>query len=264
MGPRPRRVLVTLPVYNEAPRLEGCVRELVRVLDRAPEIYRLAIAEDGSTDGTQEIIAALTAEYPQLIVQSLRDRKGRGFALKSLWSRVDADVYAFTDVDLAVEPRSILAGVQSILRGADVVTGSRYVVGSVVRRPPLRSTISRSYNALIRLLFGDTIRDHQCGLKLFTREALDALLPRTSEDTWFWDTEILLTAFVLGLSVQEIPVNWVERKNPRTGLRRLASDVFLHGAGLIRLKGNLTTVHSLDSSLAGLSCRSVDPFPPEG
>lgn len=232
-------LLVTLPAYNEAPRLESTVNRLTDVLGRAGIRYRLAIAEDGSTDGTPELLQRLQKHRPELLVQSLSERMGRGYALRVLWNTVEADVYSFTDVDLATTPESLLAGLEAIYRGADVVTGSRYVAGSVVVRPPFRSFASRFYNWLIRLMFRDEVRDHQCGMKLFTSDAAARLLPLTSEDSWFWDTEILLWAKKLGMRVDEIPVYWTERKAKRTEVVRLISDVYIHGTGLIKIKSAL-------------------------
>lgn len=232
----PKLVLVTVPVYNEAPRLEASIEELLKVLDKEGLKFRVAIAEDGSTDGTPRVLTRLSRSHPDLIVQSLEGRRGRGYALRTLWSNTKADVYAFTDADLAAGPQWLLAGMQAIEAGCDVVTGSRYLNGSRVNRPPLRYAVSRAYNWLIRFWFHDSIHDHQCGLKLFTESAVRTLVLQTNEDSWVWDTEVLVLAEAQGLRVTEIPVTWVERKSERTSLRRLLKDIYQHGTFLIRLK----------------------------
>lgn len=242
-GPPPTgrtHLLMTLPVYNEVERLTEAVREVAAALDVAEVDYRLAIAEDGSTDGTKALIARLCQEFPSMIVQMLAEKRGRGYALRSLWSKVDADIYAFSDVDLATGTDSLLRAIQLAGKGIPVVTGSRYVPGAVVNRPPLRYFVSQQYNRLTRLWFGDNLQDHQCGLKVFTREALGILLPMTTEDSWFWDTEVLVRARQFGIEVKEIPVNWSEKKDGKTRLSRLVSDVILHGTGLLRLKARMT------------------------
>ncbi|MCI4354724.1 MAG: glycosyltransferase, partial [Thermoplasmata archaeon] len=202
--------------------------------------YRLAIAEDGSSDGTGAEIDRLRTELPGLIVQRIPQRVGRGKALRTLWSAIDADIYAFMDADLPTDPLTLVELVRAIEEGADVVTGSRYCAGAIVHRPPVRSYTSLAYNGLVRFLFQEPIRDHQCGLKAFRREALAALLPASREDSWAWDTEMLVLAVSQGFRVVEIPVDWTESRYNRTPVMRLLSDVYLHGSSILRLLGDLT------------------------
>jgi glycosyltransferase AglD len=235
------RVLLTIPVHNEADRLYESVSRLIRGLEGTGLDYRLAIAEDGSTDGTAAVIDRLKAEIPELIVQRDPHRIGRGLALRRLWTSVEAEVYVFVDADLPAAPRTIADVVEALDNGADVATGSRYSPGARVHRPPLRNAVSRGYNKLVRLLFNEPIRDHQCGLKAFRRSAVLDLLPISKEDSWAWDTEILILAEAQGLRVVEIPIDWTEFRYRRTPFGRLLSDVFLHGTALLRLRGDLWT-----------------------
>ena len=230
------KVLVTLPARNEAARLIPALRALRDAFDASGFRYQLAIAEDGSTDGTKELLPQLPALFPGIIVQEAPVALGRGKALRMLWSRYTADIYCFTDVDLAAGPEALVRVVRNVAQGQDVVTGSRYTRGSTVERPPLRSLVSLGYNGLTRFAFRESLRDHQCGLKAFSARAIDKLLYRTREDSWFWDTEILVMAHQTGFHVEEVPVDWVEKKARRTELRRLVSDLYLHGVGLLRLK----------------------------
>jgi glycosyltransferase AglD len=233
-----RNVLVTLPVFNEVAILRDSVESLLDTLTAAGIDFNLAIAEDGSTDGTQDCIREIRQRHPTIIVQSDPQRRGRGWALRMLWSIVQADFYAFSDTDFAADPRYLVQAIQIAEKGSAVVTGSRYVPGASVNRPPFRQLISKTYNSLIRTIFGDRVHDHQCGLKVFSRSAVRSLLPLSREDSWFWDTEMLILAKDRGLEVVEIPVHWVERKAHRTQLLRLASDVRLHGTGILRLASN--------------------------
>lgn len=232
-------VLVTLPVYNEEAMLYASVHRMVEGLRSSNLRYRLSIAEDGSVDRTREVIARLKAEFPDLIVRTNPLRQGRGYALRQLWSEIDADRYVFVDADLAAGPGAVVRVVDEIRRGAEVATGSRYCPGAVVQRPLLRHLVSRAYNRLVRLVFDDGIRDHQCGLKAFSREAKSKLMAMTREGSWAWDTEVLVLARLSGMRVVEVPVEWKEYRSPRTPLRRLLSDIYLHGLSLMRLGNGL-------------------------
>ncbi|EQD77366.1 glycosyl transferase, group 2 family protein, partial [mine drainage metagenome] len=68
-----------------------------------------------------------------------------------------------------------LAVVRRVIAGAPVVTGSRYVPGAVVHRPRVRRLVSLGYNRIARWLFSENVRDHQCGLKAFSRTAVELL-----------------------------------------------------------------------------------------
>lgn len=233
------RVLVTIPVWNEERYLDSCVRRLRQALSPTPWDWRIAIAEDGSTDGTRGVLARLKLEFPDLIVASNPTKLGRGLALRRLWAGRSEDVFVFADADMASGADAVIAAVQSVLDGNPVVTGSRYADGAVVHRPPVRSLVSLGYNRLARLVFRENVRDHQCGLKAFSREAVAALLPITREDSWFWDTEVLVLAARSGLGVTEVPIRWTEPRTDRTRWRRLLQDVYLHGTCLLSLLGRI-------------------------
>lgn len=251
----PLPVLVSLPVYNEAGFLLGSVASVKRAMDESGLPYLLSVAEDGSTDSTEKVLEELRATYPELIVRSSRQRLGRGRALRELWMSVDASVYAFIDADLASHPLYLTQAVRAVLDGGDVVTGSRYVAGSRISRPPLRSTVSRLYNWLIRFLTGDSVKDHQCGLKALSRRVVQTVLPLTTEDTWFWDSEILVLAHNKGFRIDEFPVTWIEKKADRTEFSRLWSDIFIHGTGILRLLDEVG--RASDSSAASIRLEGV-------
>lgn len=232
-------VLVTLPVHNEERMLSASVHRLIEDLNTSGLQYQLSLAEDGSEDGTVEVIEGLAVEFPDLIVRTDSRRQGRGEALRKLWREIDSDIYVFADADLAAGAEALVRVVDEIGRGADVATGSRYCPGADVCRPPLRDLVSRQYNRLVRFLFRDSIWDHQCGLKAFSRAAMTHLMSQTIESSWAWDTEVLIIASHSGMNVVEVPIEWREYRHRRTSLRRLASDFFLHGVLLLRLKGRL-------------------------
>ena len=233
------QLLVTVPVHNEQDLIASTVDSLWGSLPTLGLPYRLSLSEDGSTDGTPEVIRTLQTEFPDLLASTDPERRGRGYALRQLWKTVRADIYAFTDADLPAGTDAVAQVIEAIRNGADVATASRYKPGATLNRPPLRSSVSRMYNWVVRNTFRDGIYDHQCGVKAFSRGALETLLSESNEDSWFWDTEILVLAKRAGLRVVEIPVTWRERKYGRTPLRRLASDLVLHSAGYVRLVGRV-------------------------
>ncbi|HTW77431.1 MAG TPA: glycosyltransferase [Thermoplasmata archaeon] len=235
----PPRVLVTVPVHNEVERLIRSIDQLDRTFRESGLSYTLSVAEDGSTDGTKALLTLLPSRYPGMLIQQAVDPLGRGRALRQLWSGTAADVYCFTDADLAAGSDALVEAVRMVMDGQPIVVGSRYAPGAHTTRPWVRSLVSRGYNALLRFLFDERIFDHQCGLKAFSAKAIRQLLPATREDSWFWDTEILILGLQAGYPIRELPVKWIEQKTSRTRYRRLGSDLYLHGSGIVRLRSRV-------------------------
>lgn len=229
------RVALTVPIYNEEERVEESVRRLVALMGTWVYPSSLIIAEDGSTDRTRLLLQQLNQEFPEITVVSDSQKRGRGFALRRVWSAVDADIYAFTDADLPAGTGAVRSIIDAVAGGADVAIASRYAPGAETSRPPLRSFVSRVYNRIVRLLFSEQIHDHQCGIKAFSKVATQILLKESHEDSWFWDTEVVVVSTRRGFKVTEIPVRWVEIKYLRTPIRRLFADIWLHGTGVLKL-----------------------------
>ena len=214
---------VVVPVFNEQASLERSVRSLHRFLSaELPFSWRIVIADNASTDATPAIAAALASELSG--VQLLRiDRKGRGRALREAWSRSDAQVVCYMDVDLSTDLRALLPLVAPLLSGhSDVAIGTRLARSARVVRGPKRELISRSYNRLLRTVLRARFSDAQCGFKAVTATAARDLLSDVRDDGWFFDTELLVLAQRRGLRIHEVPVDWVDDPDSRVEIVRTA------------------------------------------
>ncbi|HEY7622444.1 MAG TPA: glycosyltransferase [Solirubrobacteraceae bacterium] len=214
---------VVVPVYNEQHELERSIRGLHRYLGAEfPFSWRIVIADNASTDATPAIAQALAHELAGVEVLRL-DRKGRGRALREAWLRSDARVVCYMDVDLSTDLRGLLPLVAPLLSGhSDVAIGSRLAHGARVVRGPKREFISRSYNRLLRTVLRARFSDAQCGFKAMRAEAARALLADVRDDSWFFDTELLVLAQRRGLRIHEVPVDWVEDPDSRVHVGRTA------------------------------------------
>jgi putative flippase GtrA len=210
---------VVVPVYNEQAALEAGIRRLHGFLTASfPFTWRIVVADNASTDGTPFVAAALAQELPG--VRHLRlERKGRGLALREAWSRSDARVVSYMDVDLSTDLRGLLPLVAPLLSGhSDVAIGSRLARGAQVVRGPKRELISRTYNTILHATLRVRFTDAQCGFKAVTREAAALLLPQIRDDGWFFDTELLVLAGRDGLRIHEVPVDWVDDPDSRVDI----------------------------------------------
>jgi 4-amino-4-deoxy-L-arabinose transferase-like glycosyltransferase/putative flippase GtrA len=216
-------VEVVVPVYNEQVVLAASIGRLHRYLSEVfPYDFRITIADNASTDDTWRIATGLAAELPHVHAVHL-DRKGRGRALRHVWTHSDADVVSYMDVDLSTGLDAFLPLVAPLLSGhSDLAIGTRLTRGSAVVRGFKREVISRSYNLLLRTTLAAHFSDAQCGFKAARTEVVQALLPAVEDDEWFFDTELLLLAESGGLRIHEVPVDWVDDVDSRVDIARTA------------------------------------------
>ncbi len=226
---------IVIPVHDEARVLAASVTTLRDYLvEHFPFTWRITIADNASTDSTWQVATTLALTLDGVRAIHL-DRKGRGLALRTAWQGNDATIVAYMDVDLSTGLDALLPLIAPLLSGhSDVAIGSRLAAGSTVARGPRREFISRTYNAILRTVFGNGFRDAQCGFKAVRSEVADVLVPMVRDDEWFFDTELLLLAERNGLRVHEVPVTWIDDPDSRVRVAATACDDL---RGVLRLAG---------------------------
>ncbi|MEU9118323.1 bifunctional glycosyltransferase family 2/GtrA family protein [Streptomyces sp. NPDC048506] len=216
---------VVVPVYNEEADLEPCVRRLHEHLSRTfPYGFRITIADNASTDGTPEVAARLDDEIDEVTAVRL-EQKGRGRALRTVWSLSEAPVLAYMDVDLSTDLNALLPLVAPLISGhSDLAIGSRLSRSARVVRGPKREFVSRTYNLILRGSLAARFSDAQCGFKAIRGDVAERLLPMVEDSGWFFDTEMLVLAERAGLRIHEVPVDWVDDPNSTVHIVRTAAD----------------------------------------
>jgi glycosyltransferase involved in cell wall biosynthesis len=216
---------VVVPVYNEEEHLDSSIRRLRSYLDHGFPIPSLVtIADNASTDGTFAVAKGLADALPGVRVVHL-DRKGRGHALRSVWSGSSAEVVSYMDVDLSTDLDALFPLIAPLVSGhSDLAVGSRLARGARVIRGAKRDVISRCYNLLLRVVLGNRISDAQCGFKAVRMDVAKSLLPLIEDQGWFFDTELLILAGRNGLRIHEVPVDWTDDPDSRVDLKRTAID----------------------------------------
>ncbi|MFI7320486.1 glycosyltransferase [Streptomyces venezuelae] len=216
---------VVIPVHNEEKDLGPCVLRLHDHLARTfPYPFRITVADNASTDRTPQVAAELTGRVEE--VRHVRlDQKGRGRALRSVWSASDAPVLAYMDVDLSTDLNALLPLVAPLISGhSDLAIGSRLARSSRVVRGPKREFISRAYNLILRGSLHARFSDAQCGFKAIRGDVARVLLPLVEDTGWFFDTEMLVLAERAGLRIHEVPVDWVDDPDSTVHIVRTAAE----------------------------------------
>jgi glycosyltransferase involved in cell wall biosynthesis len=200
---------IVLPCFNEGSRIAASLATLDRWFGSGPEIL---VVDDGSADETAARAEEFAAAHSQARVHRL-PHAGKGNAIRSGLALARGDLVLLTDADLAYD-RDSIARVLSALASVEMAVGnrrhdrSRYSVpvnlfGFLYRR----HLVGLAFNAFVRALLQVGLRDTQCGLKGFRREALQRMLPSLSADGFTIDVEMLLVARALGLRLAEVPVH---------------------------------------------------------
>jgi len=221
-----------LPVFNEEEQLRQSVVTLHTLLsDRFDYDFEIVVADNGSTDLTGKIAEDLCSQYRTVRLVTLRER-GRGGALKAVWSSTSADILSYMDIDLSTDVRSFTPLIKAVAADYDLAVGSRLHRNSITKRSWRREMISRCYNRILRLACSVQFSDAQCGFKAIQKRAANRLLPAIEDIGWFFDTELLVIAEKCGYRIFDLPVRWVEDEDTRV---KLLSTVWQDVKGLMRV-----------------------------
>jgi glycosyltransferase involved in cell wall biosynthesis len=195
---------LVIPAYNEEAGIEQAVAEADDALELVAGNHEVLVVDDGSADATAALVERAARQRPRVRLLRHPENRGYGAALRTGFEAARFDRVAFTDADCQFD----LADLADLLPLTDSYP---LVVGYRVRRqdPWRRRFFSWGYNVLARWLLGTRVRDCDCALKVFRREALANLLPVSRG--FFVNTEMLTRARQLGYAVAEVGV----RHRPR-------------------------------------------------
>jgi dolichyl-phosphate beta-glucosyltransferase len=196
---------VVIPAFNEERRLPATLRAVVSHLRDRGVRFEVLVVDDGSADATAELADGAGPEVRVL----RRPHRGKGAAVRAGVLACDGELVLVTDADLST-PMTDLDRLLAALNASDVAVGSRHVPGARVAVPQglHRRVMGRAFNLLVRALVLPGLRDTQCGVKLFRREAAVAVFSRCQSEGFAFDVEALALARCLGYRLAEVPVEW--------------------------------------------------------
>ena len=209
----PGLLSVLIPAHNEAGELEGTVRNLVAALDRESVRHEVLVVNDNSTDATEEILRALSAELPSVRYVNNVPPNGFGFALRLGLEDFAGDVVAVVMADGSDDPEDLLAYYRKLAEGYDCVFGSRFVRGgTVIDYPWPKLVLNRLGNRMIQLLFLTRHNAVTNAFKVYRRGVIAGLAPLLSYHFNLL-VELPLKALVRGYRIGVVPNTWRNRKH---------------------------------------------------
>lgn len=268
---------VVIPAYNEAFRLPVALDALRHHVDAtATEVI---VVDDGSSDGTAQVARRSADWAKHLIVIEHEINRGKGAAVRTGVGVARGEVIAFIDADNATDLRALRPMMAALGDNVSAVFGSRHAPGSSVSgAPAIRGLMGRLFNHVVQLAAGTSIRDTQCGAKVFDGPTARLVFAGAGVDGFAFDVEILRRLLALQLGVIEYPVTWhyvhgtkIKLTTPLRMLRDIAKVRIGGDRGLpahidgtyIEALGALTDpLTSGDKPTVGQPCRVALPFEP--
>lgn len=215
---------VVIPAFNESTRIIPTLEDVVEYLHDMTYPWEVIVVDDGSDDGTGQLVAGWSADRPGVKLVTV-PHKGKGWAVKQGILAAEGEYAFMCDADSAMPIRWLNNFLVEMDSGYDIVIGSREIAGARrIDEPAYRHVMGRAFNWTVRLLAVRGVKDTQCGYKLFRREAVLDLFGLQRSTGFGFDVEILFLARKKGLTMLEMPIEWYHRQSSKV---RPGSDGFL-------------------------------------
>lgn len=217
--------LIIIPTYNERNNIERIIRKILSINSD----FHILVVDDGSPDGTAEIVKRLMAENSQSIYILEREGKqglGTAYIAGFKWAlNRDYDFVFEIDADLSHNPDDLVRLHEACLNGADLAIGSRYIKGvNVVNWPMKRVLMSYFASTYVRFITGMRIMDTTAGFKCYKKEVLGSInFDSIRFKGYAFQIEMKFTVWKLGFRIEEIPIVFTER---REGNSKMSGGIF--------------------------------------
>jgi len=230
--------IVIIPTYNEKENIENIIRKVFSL----PDVFHILIVDDGSPDGTAEIVKSLQEEYANMIHIEEREGKlglGTAYIHGFKWALKRNYEYIFEmDADFSHNPEDLIRLKTACIEGADLAIGSRYIRGvNVVNWPMSRVLMSYFASIYVRLITRINIQDATAGFKCYRRKVLETIpLNKISFIGYAFQIEMKFTAIKYGFNVVEVPIIFTDRTE---GTSKMSTKIFREAFfGVIQIKLN--------------------------
>ena len=231
--------VIIIPTYNEKENIANMIGTVFSL----PKNFHLLIVDDGSPDGTADIVKSLMLQYPnRLFIEERRGKLGLGTAYIHgfKWALARQYNYIFEmDADFSHPPQKLIDLYEAChTQGADVSVGSRYVKGGQVENWPLdRILMSKYASVYVRLVTWLPVADTTAGFVCYTKQALSAIdLDKIRFVGYAFQIEMKFAAWQLGFKITEVPITFKDRE---LGVSKMSTRIFKEAFwGVLSMKWN--------------------------
>lgn len=201
---------IVIPTYNEENNIKNTLHSVQNYLVQKQLNAEILVVDDGSTDGTQEILRQRTKMIPMLRIQLNAHNHGKGYVIRQGILSARGRLILFMDADHSAHIRELDKLTPYIRQEYDIVMGSRRLKDPsvTITQPKLRHILGEIYILLARVLLWTPSLDYNCGFKLFKRDSAQRLFSKQVMNDWSFDVETFLLAKKLNLKIKEVSINW--------------------------------------------------------
>lgn len=229
------KLSLVIPAYNEENRIGRTLDDYGSYfLNKLGDDHEILVVLNGCRDGTLDVVKEYSKRYSTVRYVDIKEGIGKGGALIEGFKIVDGDYIGFVDADGATKAEAYYNLYEQI-KDYDGIIASRWIKGAKVRVKQTlgRRIASRSFNVLVRMLFGINIVDTQCGSKLFKREALKKVVNELGTTRWAFDIDLLYLLKRNGFKLTEVPTEWDDQAESQLKMHRVIPEMLL---ALVRLR----------------------------
>jgi len=206
---------VIVPAYKEGKRMGRNLEECIKYFSDKDYEYEVIIVVDGSPDNTAEIARGFQDKLKNLRVIDNPKNHGKGYVVHQGLLEAKGDLRLFFDADGSTSITHLDAFLPEFKKGYDVVIGSRDIPGAFVQvhQAKYKEMMGDMGNWAIRIFLGLwKYPDTQCGFKMMTAEAAQAIASRMVVNRFGFDFELLVLAKKMGFKIKEMPVRWLNEE----------------------------------------------------
>jgi dolichol-phosphate mannosyltransferase len=216
--PQLRLLSIVIPARNEEESLESTIEHLHLELRLHNVPHEIVVVDDGSTDGTWEVLRRVREHTPELRPVQNLDEHGFGLAVRRGLRESSGDAVVIMMADESDDCRDVVRYWHKLNEGVDCVFGSRFIRGGgTIDYPWLKWVLNRFFNQTLRLMFAIRLNDTTNAFKAYRRTVIEGCQPLIAPH-FNLTVELPLKAIVRGYSWTIIPVTW---RNRRTGVAKL-------------------------------------------
>jgi dolichol-phosphate mannosyltransferase len=229
--------LIIIPTYNEKENVEKIIRKIFSL----EKSFHILIVDDGSPDGTANIVKSLQSEYfDKLHIQERTGKLGLGTAYIHGFKWALAKDYQFIfemDADFSHDPNDLIRLYNTnVLEGGDLSIGSRYVKGvNIVNWPMMRLLMSFFASKYVKIITGMPIHDSTAGFKCYKRAVLETInFDKIKFMGYAFQIEMKFKTWKYGFNIVEVPVIFTDRTE---GTSKMSGGIFFEAVlGVIQMK----------------------------
>jgi len=230
--------IVIIPTYNECENVESIVLSVMEL----PGEFHVLIIDDGSPDGTAEIVRKMQIQFAgKLFLEERKGKLGLGTAYIHgfKWCLKNNYSYIFEmDADFSHNPKDLPRLYEACVQGAGLAVGSRYVKGGALENWPAdRIFLSKGASLYTRIITGMPVMDPTAGFVCYSKAVLQKINFNAIQFIGYaFQIEMKYTAWKLGFSIKEVPITFIDRK---LGSSKMSKGIIKEGIlGVLKLKWN--------------------------